>query len=559
MADLREMAARRRETVESVEHTDHTEEIELEPATEAAGGAAPAEAAAAAEDAEDAVVAELLPMTARRVVLFGCGRGIGGAAFLRRQPAARLYGVTERRADVAAAAERLTAAVCGTPETVDLAAYGLAELDCIAFAAGAAAVVSQESLQRHAAALAQTGQMVFVVRQAPDALVAMLRAVGLVQFFVDRLQGREDGAMVVRAVKQRVPSMSVQTLLGETIVTARLRALLPSKCLATVPGVFARVHETSLNGALAQQMQSSVVIRQRRSYQSVEEGLERTERLRQGGHVIVYEMDDNPILWEERNARVKHMDFVGAHAVQASTPALAEVLRQYNPHVYVMENQLWELPEPRDYEAEERESGGRVVVFFGALNREKDWQDILPALNRAAAKYRGKIFFRVLADRKFYEALETEDKEFLRSEHDYDGKFVSYEVYERALHGSDIALLPLRNTAFNQTKSDLKFIESAGHGAVVLASPTVYARTVADGCTGCLYRDAEMFETKLERLVEHSAYRHAIARSAYAYVKEHRLMSQHYMERVNLYRYLVAHHEELDQDLVARLEKVRKG
>ena len=104
----------------------------------------------------------------------------------------------------------------------------------------------------------------------------------------------------------------------------------------------------------------------------------------------------------------------------------------------------------------------------------------------------------------------------------------------------------------------MKFIESAGHGAVVLASPTVYERTVVDGCTGCIYRDPEDFEQKLEGLIAHPQARRTIARAAYQYVKEHRLLSQHYMERVNAYRWLAAHKAELDQELEARLVAVKK-
>ena len=225
---------------------------------------------------------------------------------------------------------------------------------------------------------------------------------------------------------------------------------------------------------------------------------------------------------------------------------------------FVMENHLKELPAPRDYTAEERERQGCVTIFFGALNREADWQDILPAINRAAKKYAGKVRFRVLADKLFYQALETQDKEYIGDPKQYDGKFVPFSVYESVLHSADISLLPLHDSEFNRTKSDLKFIESAGHGAVVLASPTVYERTVVDGCTGCIYRSAEEFEAKLVRLIEDGRYRHAIAAAAYQYVKENRLMSQHYLERAKVYKDLLAHKDELDQELEQRLLDIRE-
>ena len=119
-------------------------------------------------------------------------------------------------------------------------------------------------------------------------------------------------------------------------------------------------------------------------------------------------------------------------------------------------------------------------------------------------------------------------------------------------------MLPLRDNAFNRTKSDLKFIESAGHGAAVLASPTVYAQTIVDGCTGCIDRNRREFEAKLVRLIEDAPYRQAIARAAYGYVRDHRLIAQHYRARLTAYQALVEHRAELDAELAARLEHVRK-
>jgi glycosyltransferase involved in cell wall biosynthesis len=499
------------------------------------------------------VAAGRIPLAAKVVVEFGCGRGEVGTEFLRRQPAARYYGVTLRHADAVAAAHVLTGALCGTPETADLGLLGLTDVDCIAFSPEAAELVSAECLRRHAEVLAADGQMVFARKGKMDELIALLRTAGFVQFFADR----QGAYTVLRAVRQAMPTMSLQTLMGETIVTAFTRVLHPNTCLSAVPGFFVRQSATSLSKALAKQVQTSIVIRQRRSFASFEEAWQRTQMLRKEGFLVVSEIDDNPVLWQAKHEATRFLDFAGAHAVQTSTPALAEVLRQYNPHVFVFPNQLWELPEQRDYAAEAQEHGERVNIFFGALNREEDWQDIVPVLNRAAEKYGDKVFFRVLADRAFYDALATDAKEFVAERGIYGGKFVPYDVYARTLHASDISLLPLHDTEFNRTKSDLKFIESAGHGAVVLASPTVYEHTVVDGCTGCIYHDADEFEAKLAHLIEDAPYRHAIADAAYGYVRAHRMMSQHYMERVRAYRWLAEHKDELDEELAARLAKIR--
>lgn len=560
------------EEPEDTEDTENTEEPKQQDAVEKRKGEDVKKAKKQAPTAQETnlndawrpkaqTLADTLPTAAKLVVVFGCGRGEEGAKYLRRQPQGRCYGVCASRTDVVEARKALTGAVCGTAESVDLSNYGLTDVACIAFSQEAAATVSQEALTRQAAALAEDGQIVLLLAKegAPrtyNELLEMLRKAGLEQFFVTADDA--GGQIIVRAVRHRPAQMiGVQTLMGETIVTARLRVELPGLCLAATPGFFVRHSRTVLSGTLAEQMDTNILVRQRRGYFTLEEGFEKIGRLREGGHVIVYEMDDSPTLWGDKPADVRYLEYAGAHAVQVSTPALAAYMKQYNPHVFVFQNQLWELPEQRDYEAEARARDGRVTIFFGALNREKDWQDILPALNRAAAAYKGRVFFRVLADQLFYDALETEDKEFVAERGIYGGKFVPYDVYEKVLHTADISLLPLHDTEFNRSKSDLKFIESAGHGAVVLASPTVYRASVIDGCTGCLYGNPEMFEARLKMLIEQPERRRAIARSAYAYVREHRMMSQHYMDRVHAYQWIAAHKGELDRELDERLAKLR--
>ena len=553
-----------------------------------------------------------LPPSARTVLEFGCGTGEAGVAFLRRQPACRYYGVTRQAADVAAAAQVLAGARVGTAETYDFAQTGLDGLDCIAYGPEDAASVTAETVRAHAEHLSERGQMVFVLRnpayfrdvlatlaghaavagrRAVQALAELLREAGMSAIFAtplytagERKLAKDEAAQaairqllawgaahggpapaqgvdywargyVVRAARQAVPSLFVQSIIGEATVTARMRVWEPDNFLRTEPGWILQSSRDQLK-SVPKQMTSSIVVRQRRGFADVDEAVRTTKFLREHYDLIIYEIDDNPVLWHQKNVDSDYMDYRAAHAVQVSTPALADVVRPYNPHIILMENQLKELPAPRDYAAEAQARDGRVTLFYGALNREQSWQDIISALNRAARRYAGKIRFRVLADQLFYQALETQDKEYIGDPKQYGGRFVPFSVYESVLHSADIALLPLKDTEFNRTKSDLKFIESAGHGAVVLASPTVYERTVVDGCTGCLYRSPEEFEVKLTRLIEDGACRHAIAAAAYQYVKEHRLMSQHYLERAEIYKDLLARKAELDRELDARIAGV---
>ena len=286
--------------------------------------------------------------------------------------------------------------------------------------------------------------------------------------------------------------------------------------------------------------------------------------LREGGHLIVAEMDDNPRLFTtEINEPVQTLSYLGTHCIQVSTEPLAEIMRQYNPHVQAFPNQLQELPEKRNYLVEKlqrlKEGEDYVTFFFGALNRTHEWQEVMPVITEAIEKYGSKLRFKVLSDRGFYEALPTQYKEFIGSKDMYGGQFVPYHAYREALHVSDISFLPLRDNDFNRAKSDLKFIESAAYGAVALASPTVYESTIKEGRNGFIYRNPREFKEYLTLLIEDRERRLETAEAAYRYVRDERLLANHYLDRLAWYREMVARRPELDKELVKRVNAWQKA
>ena len=347
---------------------------------------------------------------------------------------------------------------------------------------------------------------------------------------------------------KKTPRLLLHALLGEPVVSARVRIGEPNALAATLPGI-EHVEETgTAHLSLGQDFDQKIFFLQRMRFQSAADVAEKARRIAERGYLLMGEIDDNPILWRETYDATGYAEFVGCHAIQTSTEPLAEILRQYNPHVLVFRNELRVLPKKRDYSTE----SGPVTLFFGALNRGADWREIMPALNEVLRAQGDKVRVCVLYDRSFFDALETPHKELLGTEFPYG--YAPYEVYTDALHRSDIALLPLRDTEFNRTKSDLKFIESAGHGAVALASPTVYAKTLRDGETGFLYTDARSFRQQLAILIEKPTLRRRIAEAAYKYVRENRLLSQSCKSRVAAWRDLLARLPELEVERRKRME-----
>ncbi|MBQ7499223.1 MAG: glycosyltransferase [Selenomonas sp.] len=568
-------------------------------------------------------IAAQIPPRARKVVELGASRERAGEAFLRIQPQAEYYGVVAEAGELREAASCLPHAFCFTPENLDFEALGLYEVDVLIIRGRFLQNLTAERLKKWARVLKPEGQLLLEVPNPAyirpllaqlagkgqlsaggygvSEIRQMLKEAGLstllVQGSYDLEQDRElinsaeNQALLQglqgllrkqgwEAAKDRDPWLAwfffravkkppaeedkllIQVVIGEDIVTSRVRIYEPHDFLVTEPGVSAMsITRDRYQGVdeMAAKFPRKVFIRQRLSYDTAEQAFATVESLREKGYLILGEMDDNPSAFLRAYPEIDALSYLATHAIQVSTEPLAEVLRAYNPWVKVFENQLKELPEKRSYGEErlKKLAAGEdyVTFFFGALNRTEEWQDVMPVIRGAIGKYGARLRFKVLSDRGFFDALPTEHKEYIGTKDMYGGQFVPYAMYQEALHSSDISFLPLRDNRFNRTKSDLKFIESAGHGAVVIASPTVYEASVREGQTGFIYRSPEEFRACLELLVENRERRLETARAAYEYVKRERLLADHYLERLAWYREMVSRREELDAAMMKRLKE----
>ena len=367
-------------------------------------------------------------------------------------------------------------------------------------------------------------------------------------------------AHIVTATLEKLPPKTViQTLIGEKLVCAPIRIHMPNNFITTEPGFSAESHLNKNHYEIYsgnEKYQNKIFINQRISSPSFTAGKKFFEQLRAENYLYLSEMDDKPDLWQKDYEKSGWINFVGVHAIQTSTEYLADFLRQFNPNVKVFENQLKKIQSPRNFSEEFQQKNRPVTIFFGALNRDEDFAEILPVINDIAKTFGEKILFKIVGKQKLFNSIETENKILLGKPEVYDGQYISYEEYENALHTSDIALLPLLDTEFNRSKSDLKFIECASGGAVVLASPVVYSKTVRDGENGFIFKDLREFDEKLRLLITDKNKRRKVAENAYNYVKKNRLMSQHYEERIFWYRELFAKLPELNKETQARIEKI---
>lgn len=321
---------------------------------------------------------------------------------------------------------------------------------------------------------------------------------------------------------------------------ADARGALPFRAMARVPGVTTS-HSDKQIVLPARVDHPKVAILQRLVVKEAKEWMRDIDAMiRRKNWLFVAEIDDHPELfaavnrWEMKDDLWNCVRLV--HAVQTSTKELADAIRPHNPHVAVFPNAAFELPRrpaPR--------GDGVLRVFYGALNREHFSAKVGAAL-AAFGESHPDVEFAVVHDKAFFEALGGAKKHFTTA--------LSYEKYLALMGRCDVALMPLEGVGGEPFKSDVKFVESAARGLAVIASPSVYARTLWHGETGLIANTPEDFAAALARLHADGALRAALADNARAYVERERMFDP--APRLAWYRELWLRRDELNRELFAR-------
>ena len=91
----------------------------------------------------------------------------------------------------------------------------------------------------------------------------------------------------------------------------------------------------------------------------------------------------------------------------------------------------------------------------------------------------------------------------------------------------DIAIAPLTHDEFNLGRSDVKALEYGISGAAVVASQTVYNRTLVHGETALLGQSREEHEQNVLRLIADDTLRENLAGNLAQYIREERLIQHH--------------------------------
>ena len=265
------------------------------------------------------------------------------------------------------------------------------------------------------------------------------------------------------------------------------------------------------------------------------------------GIIVAYDLDDDLLHLDpaSKQAALNPGNYAtriescirACQCVQCATEQLAALLAGIHPEVTVLENQLDHVPPFVERPAQQHAT---IVGYAAGTDHGHDWPLLRDAYNRsvAALARRGfEIETWIIGDPEIFESVESPHKRLLR--------LLPRDDYMKFLGAVDISVMPLKDSVFNRSKSDIKYLESAAMGTPVLASDLVYGRTIRDGETGLVFRSAEEFATQLTRLVIDRSQARRIADAAYRYVKENRLIDQHAARWASVYQAWHARREEL--------------
>lgn len=268
------------------------------------------------------------------------------------------------------------------------------------------------------------------------------------------------------------------------------------------------------------------------------------ERLVARGWTLVADMDDDPHHWKEYPAS-GFRAFRGVHAVTVSTPALAEMMRRWNPQVAVFPNAVTEV-QP----VEPTSPKTRVPrIFFGALNRGADWAPLQLELRGVAQQLGSSVEWVVVHDRAFFDMLPPEVPKIFHPT-------LPPQDYQAQLRACDISLLPLADTPFNRLKSDLKFIESCAAAAVPICSETVYAERSEHRDIGVFATAPHQWADALLSLCRNPTELARRRQLGLDYVQRERMMGQQAEPRLRFYRDLLDRRFELESQRQARLREL---
>lgn len=236
--------------------------------------------------------------------------------------------------------------------------------------------------------------------------------------------------------------------------------------------------------------------------------------------------DDNPARYYIQD-RLKNMETAVkiADVVSVSTNHIKRYYQQWNANIHVIENAFNDY----NYILEKRENDNKYISWRGSATHRKDLLSCTEDIITISKQYPDWEWAFIGADANrewfLYEPIE-------KCAMIPEMEIVKYNQYIYDLKSS-IHIIPLINTAFNHSKSNISWIEGTWAGSVCIAPEFNEFKK-----PGCLtYTDN--FRYLLEKSIKSKSFRQENYEKSLQYIKDNLLLSQINQKRISIIEDLI--------------------
>lgn len=218
--------------------------------------------------------------------------------------------------------------------------------------------------------------------------------------------------------------------------------------------------------------------------------------------------------------------------VMVTTDILRQRFTAFNPHIVIVPNMLDERLLPRGKCSPLESPFGapkRIIGCMGTFTHDDDLEMILPALRVVCERHPNEIEIQLIGmvehfgNKPQWEGLPVR----MVSPKSEESEYPLFMLWFCHRVNWDIAIAPLQDNAFNQCKSDIKFLDYCALGAAGIYSRVPPYSSVQHLETGWLTgNEPAAWAEAMEQLLVDSELRARIARNASCYLFQNRTLAQ---------------------------------
>jgi len=261
------------------------------------------------------------------------------------------------------------------------------------------------------------------------------------------------------------------------------------------------------------------------------------QKRKQQGKTTFYEIADdllavpewNPVYFFYKDPENQRLFQRLAHTcdgLQFTCKRLQALYGHLNPKTRVFPNQMLGLPPERSYKEKER----LIIGWGGSHGHLEDLAEIADPLIQWLCSRPHVSLHLMCSDPiwKLFESVPESQKQRTRPG--------TIDDYYGFLSKVDIGLIPMKETGFNRSRSDIKFVEYAAAGAAaVIRKMDPYEESARHGENAMVFENGSQMADCLERLCRDWPFLMRLAKTARDYVARNRLQRDHVQERLDYY------------------------